>query len=300
MGAAGAAFYADMKVEIRPAHQADADRVAVFLNRHMDKRIPAEHWRRLFHLPWPLPADAPDYGRVAVSGGEVVGFVSRIYSERTINGRRELIANLSSWYMRKDLRKGRIALRLYRELLDDRGHASYTILSVAKRTYPVHDRWGVGVLDAHRWLWRRNSTDTNAVEVLTDVQAIDQAVTSEQQQMLHYHRSGDLRSALLRTAHGDCLIVLTIHHKRDEVFFYDVLHLSEPALFERHAAAVANLLLPNEQSALAVDSRFVSDSPPGGERIPIYVPRRYVSDHLTPASLDMLYSEFVLLDLKPS
>lgn len=289
-----------MSIEIRPAHRTDADRVAVFLNRHMDKRIPAERWRRLFDFPWPVPADAPDYGRVALSDGEIVGFISRIYSERTIGGRRELIANLSSWYLRKDLRKGRLALRLYRELLDDRRQASYTILSVAKRTYPVHDRWNIGVLDAYRWLWRRDSTSTNAVEVLTDEQAIDRVVTSEQQQMLHYHRSGDLRSALLRTAQGDCLIVLTIHHKRDEVFFYDVLHLSRPDVFERNAAAVADLLLPNDQSALAVDSRFVSDTPPGGERIPIYVPRRYVSDHLPPAALDMLYSEFVLLGLKPS
>ncbi len=289
-----------MTVEIRPAQQSDADAVAVFLNSHMDKRIPVERWQSLFHLPWPLPDDAPDYGRVALSSGEVVGFISRIYSERVIGGRRELIANISSWYLRKDHRKGRLALRLYRELLEDRGPATYTVLSIAERTYPVYDRWGFGVLDEHRWLWRKSTSVSNAIDVLTDEHTIALAVDAQQQQMLLHNRGNDLWPALIHTAEGDCLAVLSTHHKRSGTLFFDVLHLSRPEIFERHVTEIADRLLPDEQSVLAVDSRFLSATPPGGERIPIHVPRRYLSDRLSPASLDMLYSEFVLLDLKPS
>jgi len=289
-----------MSVQIRPARQSDADAVAAFLNRHMDQRISVERWRRLFHLPWPLPAGAPDYGRIALSHGEVVGFISRIYSERSIAGRRELIANLSSWYLRKDHRKGSLGLRLYRELLEDRGQATYTALSIARRTYSLYDRWGFDMLDQHRWLWRRDASAADEVDVLTDWHAVAEEVDAQQQQMLHDHRHGDVWPALIRTVDGDCLAVMTVKRKGDDVLYFDVLHLSRPDLFERHAVQIANRLLPDNRAVLAADARFLSAPPPGGERVPIAVPRRYLSDRISPRALDFMYSEVVLLDLKLS
>ncbi|MDH3715793.1 MAG: hypothetical protein OET44_18310 [Gammaproteobacteria bacterium] len=289
-----------MNAQVRPALQSDADAVAVFLNRYMNARIPVERWHKLFHLPWAMPADAPDYGRVAVSRGEVVGFAGRIYSERFIEGRPHLIANLNSWYLRKDHRSGSLGLRLHKEMLDTRGQASFTVLSIARRTYPIYDRWGFGMLDEHRWLWRRSASSMNSVEVLTDRKSIERELDAHQQQMLHDHRQADLWPALIRTDAGDCLAVITAKRKRDHVLFLDVLHLSRPGLFEEHATQIANLLLRDDNSVLAVDSRFLSADPPGGERVPIPVPRRYISDRLSPASLDIMYSEIVLLNHKLS
>jgi hypothetical protein len=289
-----------MNAQIRPALQSDADAVAVFLNRHMNARIPVERWRNLFHLPWAMPADAPDYGRVAVSRGEVVGFAGRIYAERMIDGQRELVANLNSWYLRGDHREGRLGLRLHQEMLDTRGQASFTVFSIARRTYPIYDRWGFGMLDESRWLWRRDSASANAVEVVTDRETIEKEIDAHQQQMLYDHREADLWPALIRTDAGDCLAVITAKRKRDHVLFLDVLHLSRPELFENNAVQIANALLPEDNSVLAVDSRFVSADPPGGERVPIPVPRRYISDQLSPAALDIMYSEIVLLNHKLS
>jgi len=290
-----------MSVQIRPALQSDADSVAVFLNRHMDARIPVERWRRLFHFPWTMPAGGADYGRVALSGGEVVGFISRIYSERTIEGRRELVANISSWYLRKDHRKGSLGLRIYRELLEDRGLATYTVLSIARRTYSLYDRWGFGMLDEYRWLWHRDtSPPMGTVEVLTDRREIELAVDTEHKRLLHDHRDADLWPALIRTADGDCLMVVTAKRKGDDVLFLDVLHLSRPGLFEKNVMQIANQLLRDDTSVLAVDSRFLSAAPPGGERVPIRVPRRYLSDRISPQALDLMYSEVVLLNLKLS
>lgn len=289
-----------MNAQIRPALQSDADAVAVFLHRHMNARIPVERWRNLFHLPWAMPADGPDYGRVAVSHGEVVGFAGRIYAERIIEGRRHLIGNLNSWYLRKDLRQGSLGLRLHKEMLDTRGQASFTVFSIARRTYPIYDRWGFGMLDESRWLWRRDSSSANTVEVVTDRETIEKEIDAHQQQMLHDHREADLWPALIRTDAGDCLAVITAKRKRDHMLFLDVLHLSRPELFESNATQIANLLLPDDNSVLAADARFLSPNPSGAERVPIPVPRRYISDRLAPGALDFMYSEIVLLNHKLS
>jgi GNAT superfamily N-acetyltransferase len=289
-----------MSVCIRPAYRSDADAVAAFLNRHMNPRIPPRRWRNLFHFPWALPAGGVDYGRVALADGEVVGFISRIFSERMIKGRRELIANISSWYLRKDYRRGSLGMRLYRQLLDERGPATYTVVSIARRTYPVYDRWGFGMLDRYRWLWRRSSSPTDDTEVIIDRRRIERALNEEQRKMLADHRGFDLWPALIRTPDGDCLAVLTAKYKGDDVLFLDILHLSRPDLFERCARQVANRLLPAGKSVLAVDARFVSAAPLAAERVPIAVPRRYLSDRVAPRALDFMYSEIVLLNLKLS
>jgi hypothetical protein len=185
-------------------------------------------------------------------------------------------------------------------MLDTRGQASFTVFSIARRTYPIYDRWGFRMLDESRWLWRRDSASANAVEVVTDRESIEKEIDAHQQQMLYDHREADLWPALIRTDAGDCLAVITAKRKRDHVLFLDVLHLSRPELFEQNAAQIANLLLRDDNSVLAVDSRFVSADPPGGERVPIPVPRRYISDRLSPAALDIMYSEIVLLNHKLS
>ena len=289
-----------MKVQIRPACRSDADAVAAFLNRHMNPRIPPRRWRNLFHFPWAMPAEGVDYGRVALARGEVVGFISRIFSERMIEGRRELIANISSWYLRKDHRQGSLGMRLYRQLLDDRGAATYTVVSIARRTYPLYDRWGFGMLDQYRWLWRRGSSSGNEIEVITDRPRIERALDEPQRKMLADHRGFDLWPALFRTPDGDCLAILTAKYKGDDVLFLDILHLSRPELFERSAGQIANRLLPAGKSVLAVDARFVSEALVAAERVPIPVPRRYLSDRVAPRALDFMYSEIVLLNLKLS
>ena len=290
-----------MSAQVRPALQSDADAVAVFLNRHMNAKIPVERWRRLFYLPWSTPADASDYGRVAISRGEVVGFAGRIFSERIIDGRPELIGNLNSWYMRKDHRKGRVGLKVHYELLENRGRATLMTFSIAERTKAIYDRWGFAMLDRYRWLWHRNpAAPADTIEVVTDRAAIEREVDANQQQMLHDHRDADVWPALIRSSAGDCLAVLTSKRKQHDVLFLDVLHLSRPDIFESSAMQVANLLLEDDQSVVAVDSRFLSETPPGAERVTIPVPRRYISDTLEPRSIDHLYSELVLLNLKLS
>jgi len=289
-----------MSASIRPANLADADAVAVFLNRYMNPRIPVTRWRNLFTFPWAVPREATDFGRVAVSDGEVVGFISRIYSQRLIDGERHLVANISSWYQRKDHRRGNLGLRLYRELLQDRGPATYTVLSIARRTYPLYDRWGFSVLDESRWLWRRQSAPGRDVEIVTDVALIDRAVDSEQRRMLRDHRGFELWPVLVSTPDGDCLAVLTAKHKGEDELFLDVLHVSRPEILMRYGGAIANRLLPEGKAVLAADARFLPGPPIGAECVPIAIPRRYLSDGLEPGALDLMYSETVLLNLKLS
>lgn len=289
-----------MSVELRPAGPADAEAVAAFLHRGMNAKIPEERWRRLFAPPWPLPPDIPDMGWLAEDGGRVVGFIGRLWSERRIDGRAVRVANVTSWYLDKEHRNGRWGLALYRAVLDRLDDAPHTAISIARRTYPLYDRWGFGLLDDRRLLWRAGIEDGGGkVEILADRDAFDGDLTDEQRRLLDDHAGLPVSPVLARDDNGACLLVLSIKKKGPGTLFHDVLHVGDPAFLAAHAAAVADALLPPGDCVLASDGRFLDglEARPA-ETVRLPVPRRFIGGSVAARRLDFLYSEVPLLDLK--
>jgi hypothetical protein len=120
-----------------------------------------------------------------------------------------------------------------------------------------------------------------------------------ERRLLADHRGLPIEPRLLRSADGDCLVVLSVKRKGADVAWHEVLYLGRPALLARHAQPFADAALAPGESVLSVDARLLAGcATSGAERRPIPVPRYFRSPDLEPRAVDFLYSEIPLLDLK--
>jgi RimJ/RimL family protein N-acetyltransferase len=280
--------------ELRLAGPDDREPVVVFLHQTMSSRISLERWRRLFDYGW--LEDKPDCGVVVLENGAVAGYLGVIHAERPIGGRKVRIANLSSWYIARSLRGRGLGLAML-ELATRDPRVTYTTFSSNPPALRLMAKVGLALLDERRLLWRR-SGDAPGVEVLSGWKAVLPEVSDAERRILQDHRELPVQPHLLRAPEGDCLVVLSVKPKGENVAYHEVLHLGRPAVLARHAQAFADLALAPGASVLAVDARFLEGFAVLAEIEPIGVPRFFRSADLAAREVDFLYSEIPLLDLK--
>jgi GNAT superfamily N-acetyltransferase len=281
---------------VRPAVAADIDAVCRLLHEQMNRRLVIERWRRLMTYPWLEPK--PDFGRVAEVDGKVVGFVGSVYADRQINGRRERVVSMSSWYLDKAYRGRGLGFELMRSATEDE-RFTYTMLTVSPRNLAMLPGLGYRILDHDRRVWVAEGSPQDWLHVEQDPTRIEARVDANQQRMLEDHRAQPIRPILL-SAHGrSCLAIFSVKRKGADITYFDVLHLSDPHFFADHAQAIANALLPRDGEArLAADTRLLHGREDIGQVQPMPVARYYKSMSLSPAEVDNMYSELLLLDLK--
>src|SRR5262249_57443103 len=86
---------------------------------------------------------------------------------------------------------------------------------------------------------------------------------------------------------GTCLVLFRVAKKRDDVSYYDVLHLGNPHFFATRAQAIANSVLPRDRKAvLAADTRLLQGHVCDGAVERLLVPRYYRSSTLRPGQID--------------
>jgi hypothetical protein len=281
--------------EIRPATRADIEPVCSLLHEHMDARFDRDRWRRLMTYRW--LDDKPDFGRIAIVGGQLVGFVGMVYSDRVLEDRRHRIANICAWCLNKAHRKGGFGFELMRSAIADEA-MSYTILTSSSRPVSLLGAIGYRILDDDRRIWIAKG-DPTGVEIEEDPARILGRVDSVARDMLRDHDGLAVRPVLAADGTGTCLIVFTVAKKRDDVNYYDVLHLNNPSFFATRAQAIADSLLPRDRKAvLAADTRLLQGHACDGAVERLLVPRYYRSSTLRPGQIDNMYSELQLLDLK--
>ena len=280
---------------IRPATSADIGPICSLLHEHMDARFSPNRWRRLMTYRW--LEDKPDFGRLAIVDGTPVGFVGMIYSDRIIGGRRHRIVNICAWCLKKAHRKAGFGIELIRSAIAD-DSMSYTILTSSSRTPPLLDAVGYRMLDDDRRIWSAQG-EPGRLEIEKDASRISTRIGSIARDMLRDHEGLHVRPLLVADRTGTCFIVFTVAKKRDDVTYYDVLHLDNPAFFADRAQAIADSLLPRDKRAvLAADTRLLQGHACDGTVERLLVPRYYKSNTLQPGQIDNMYSELQLLDLK--
>jgi hypothetical protein len=280
--------------ELRLAGPDDREPVVAFLHQNMSTRISLERWRRLFDYGW--LEDKPDRGVVVVENGAIAGYLGIIHAERRIGGRKVRTANLSSWYIARSLRGRGLGLAML-ELATRDPCVTYTTFSSNPPALRLMAKVRLAVLDERRLLWRRRG-DAPGVEVISGFEAVLPELSDVEQRILQDHRELPIQPHLLRAPEGDCLVVLSVKRKGDDVAYHEVLHLGGPAVLARHAQAFADLVLAPGASVLAVDARFLTGFAVAAEIEPIGVPRFFRSAGLAVREVDFLYSEIPLLDLK--
>ena len=282
-------------IELRSAGPDDRDAVCALLHEQMSSRISLERWRRLFDYPW--LADKPDCGVIVLERGRVAGYLGVVYADRRLRGRTFRTANLSSWYIVRSLRGQGLGLAMLR-LATRAAGVTYTTFSSNPPALRADGRGRPGPARREPLPLAADAARAAAIEVLSGFAALSSEVPDDERQILADHRSLPVEPHLLRSADGDCLVVLSVKRKGAEVAYHEVLHLGRPDVLARHAQAFANQVLAPGDSVLAVDRRFLDGCEVSAEIEPISVPRYFRSPDLARREVDFLYSEIPLLDLK--
>jgi RimJ/RimL family protein N-acetyltransferase len=282
------------RAEVRPAVAADIDAVCRLLHEQMNRRLLPERWRRITTYGW--LAEKPDFGRVVDDGGKIVGFVGSVYADREIAGRRERVVSMSSWYLDKAYRGQGLGFELMRSATEDEG-ASYTMITVSPRNLAMLPGLGYRLLDHDRRVWSRSGKPAGGIGLERDLSRILAKADTGQRRMLADHAGLPVDPVLISAADGQCLAVFSVKKKHEDVTYFDVLHLSDGALFARHGQAIADVLLPPGKAVLAADTRLLGGATGGAVEV-MPVARYYKSKRLAPGEVDNMYSELLLLDLK--
>jgi hypothetical protein len=284
-------------LEIRPAQASECEEVARFLHCNFKAKIPLERWRNLIDGRWSRPSDG--YGISLLDGTDLVGFLGMVHAERPVGDGLARMGNMTSWYLKKPYRGRGLALEMLQLATAD-PEVTVTNFSSVPHAVRLLEKAGLGPLDDRRLIWRAGATfDGPAARLIPEPQAVPGLLSDEDATILRDHRGLNLKTIAVETPESDCcLLVLTAKKKHDDYVTHEVLHLGNPAVFARHAPAIAHAVLPPSGAVLSVDWRFLGAEAGADAVEQISVPRFFTPGRMAPNAVDFLYSETVLLDLK--
>ena len=284
--------------EVRPAAPGDVEAICRLLHGKMSRKISPEGWRAIMSYAW--LAEKPDLGVVAQTDGEVVGFLGVVYADRTMAGGRLRTANLSAWYLDKPYRGAGLGMAMLRLATRHEG-VLYTTFSSVPRVLPMMEQVGLEPLDRERFVWRRSphAVTPSRPRVLRGIEAVAPLASPAERRLLTDHAGFDLHPFLIEAAGESCLVILSIRRKAADVAYHEAFYIGAPALFAAQAQAFADAILPDRDSLVAVDRRFLDGVPVQGEIEEIAVPRYFrPTAGVSVREVDFLYSETALLNLK--
>ncbi|WP_319470839.1 GNAT family N-acetyltransferase [uncultured Pseudodesulfovibrio sp.] len=284
-----------MTATLRRAEPRDIDAICNLLSEHMNSKFPPERWERLFTPSWCM--DSNNIGIVAEDNGKIVGFHGHVCSSRPLGMRLERFVNFTSWYVLKEYRGQGLGSAMVRMAISD-PETTYMVCSLSPKRVDFYKKLGLDILETERFVWRRDGHEYDNLEFIMDVNQILMRANPAEAKVVEDHLGLDVTPILVSTRCTQCLLLLSITRKKDDVTYYDVLYRSNPALFTSRAKDIAEALLPDDECVFAADCRFVDDDGPGAEVEVIQSPRFYKTSRVDPRDIDLAYSEIVLLDLK--
>jgi hypothetical protein len=279
-------------MRVRSIDEAEIPAVAAFLHTAVDPRLSVAQWRALFAYDW--PGVKPDHGFVVVVGGEIKGFLGTVYAERNVAGEGRMFCNLSSWFVAPEIR-GAGALLLM--AATRRRNCIYTNFTATAEAAALVLKAGFRQIGAVKHLLPPLAQTATlarslAARVATDLAAVAARLDSAQRRLFDDHKQ--TCGHLLLEDQDQTLYVITRRRVKRNVPLTEVMHVSSPALFQRHLERVKIVAIRRDRTAaLACDDRFLDVEPRLAMRVarPIFCKGGPFPD----AAVDNLYSELVLL-----
>lgn len=283
--------------EVRPATPEMFEEIYPLLAKH-NPRIPKEKWRILVDYPWRSNGD--ELGYVLVEKGEIVGFLSTLYSRRIIDGKEVRLCNTAHWVVREDFRSE--SMRLFFTVLRQRD-CTITNLTSSSAVAAMMPKLRFKLLEDKLQLLfpmpvvprlgRKGSSVTEEPDVIAATLAdVDLRIFED-------HAGCDCGHLVVREAGDYCYVVFS--RKKRRVLGIDVpychLHyISNRRLFVRRLNRIKWYFLRRLGAAfLAVDERLVGGKVGVLSKSHVLsTPRYYRSETLAADQVDNLYTELVL------
>jgi hypothetical protein len=281
--------------EVRPATPEMFEGIYPLLAAH-NPRLPKEKWRLLVDYPWRSKDD--DLGYVLVEKGEIVGFLSTLYSHRLIDGKEVRLCNTAHWVVREDFRAD--SLRLFLTVLRQRD-CTITNLTSSAAVAAMMPKLRFKLLEQNLQLLfpvpilaRRNGC-----AMMAESNAIIATLNAGDLRIFQEHAGCECDHVVVRDGDGYCYLVFSRKSRRVygvDVPYCHIHYVSDRGRFLRHLARIKWYFLRRMGAwFVAVDERFVGQRPGVFSKVHVLsTPRYYRSDVLAADKVDNLYTELVL------
>lgn len=284
----------DEAVTIRPINPSDLPRVAEFLHRELNDRVPVDAWMRAVDVSWEVAA--PNHGMMLIAGDMVVGAYLAFYSERELAGRVRRVCNLGAWSVLPAYRFH--SLKLLRKLLSQEGF-EFTDLSPSGSVIALNERLGFQHLDTTTVLipclpWP-SPPGRNVIS--SDPNVLSRTLSGTDLEVYRDHVGAPAARHLVMIRGGErCYVMFRKDRRKNLPLFASILYVSNPFLFKAMIGPLTRrLLVRNGVFAILAELRVV------GARvrpsITLAAPRRkmFKSTELQSEDIDNLYSELVCI-----
>lgn len=277
---------------VSPIERADLDAVGRFLNEHLNRRILPQQWVDSVTHDW--SAERPNFGMKLVADDRIVGVFLAIYSDQQIRGQSEKVCNPHTWCVLKEYRSRAVGLAA--ALVKQPGY-HFSMLTPNPNVDAVFRFMKFKELDTRLSIFP-NIPWFGGGSIANTPEAIRRRLTGST--LVDYDRHASipwLRHLVVGEGQDACWIV---HKARiwKRLPCADLLHVSNPAAFRRHFAAIRSYLLFNQRMAWGrVETRFLGEHPPLAHRSVRTQPKLFLSKTLTDGDIRDLYSEMVSLDI---
>ena len=279
-------------VQVKPIGAGDVERVAEFLQAHLNVRVSQDAWVRAMQASWGV--EKPNRGFMLLHEDAVVGAHLAFYSERELNGGTERICNLGAWCVAPEHRFH--SLRLLRALLGQEGY-SFTDLSPSGNVIPLNSRLGFETLDTATrvvpnlpWPGRPGRAVISA-----DPDLIERTLTGRDLRLFHDHAEADAARHLVLIRGAEwCYVIFRKDRRKGLPLFASILYASDPKLVRELARPLArHLLIRHGALATLTEERITGRLPWPSLGLRSPRPKMYRSARLDAAQVDYLYSELV-------
>ena len=293
-------------ISVRPITPADIAEICDLLEQgFVGSGIPADGWRPLYTTNW--LADDPPRGFVLTDGGRIVGHCGTLYSQREINGKTGIVCNFSSYYVAPAYRRRGLALTLVAAAVRDES-VTYTSHTPALPTQRHLKSLGFAILDQcvlllplglnAETLWR------SRVDIDFNDRTVRASLGQAERRIYDDHASYGCLQMTARDAGGTAYLVVKRHLVKRRVRrlawtakvpFSQILYCSAPDVLARNLERIKLAIMWQQKTfGIAINERLFPTAPRAIRQKAI---SQYRSPGFTPNELDLLYSEFVLLDL---
>ncbi len=279
-------------IRVERATAADCESVLPLLDHFENPAITRTHWRTLFIPPWPCDDDLR--GFILRDGGKVVGFFGAIPCERTIDGRPERFANLTSWITLPEYRNH--SIRLFQAVAGIE-HRTLTCLTPLPSIHSLYKRFGFEDLESKlRILLPVPSPGALRFRVTSEEKEIATLATGAAREVFEAHRGVVCRHLLVHRGDRQCLVTFS-RTKGRRRFFARVHGATDWELFVEAIESIRwRLMLAARATLVMIDARWLRGAEPAWSResglaqSPVFK-----SATLRAEQIDHLYSELVLL-----
>ena len=284
-------------IGVRPTTPSDTAEICDLLEHGFG--VAADDWRSLCTTNW-----LPDYPRgfVLTDGGRIVGHVGTIYVQREINGKTGIVCNHSGFYVAPTYRGRGLGATLSAAAADDE-RITYTCLTPAPVTQRMLEASGWATLDRHMLLFppglNAETLWRSRVHIDVNEQTVRASLGQAERRIYDDHAPYDCLHMTASDAGGTAYLVVKRRRRRvpwwTSIPFSQILYCSAPDVLARNLERIKLAIMRQQKTCgIAMHERFFPKVPRAIRRKEI---AQYRSPVFTPNELDLLYSEFVLLDM---